>query len=246
MSTGTKRIPRAIREQQMLDSAISVFSELGYRSASMDTIAKHASISKPMLYLYYGSKEELFSACVVRESGRLIDRLTAAATSSDGPRDALESVVRALLEFVDENTDSWNVVYRQAMAEPAFRDEVERTRSGLVDLTTELLAQNSGDERSREVLEVVATALVGAGEAVANRVVHQSMPRSVAASVVVELAWRGLAGGAVTSHAATSHAVHPSAPLSPSSHLTDHSSPSPSQNLSTSATTATTAPEEKP
>ncbi|MBC7307847.1 MAG: helix-turn-helix transcriptional regulator, partial [Dietzia sp.] len=51
MTTGTKRIPRAIREQQMLDSAIRVFSDLGYRSASMDTIARHASISKPMLYL---------------------------------------------------------------------------------------------------------------------------------------------------------------------------------------------------
>lgn len=197
MSTGTKRIPRAIREQQMLDSAISVFSDLGYRSASMDTIARHASISKPMLYLYYGSKEELFSACVVRESGRLIERLTAAATGSDGPRDSLESVVQAFLEFVDENADSWNVVYRQAQAEPAFRDEVEKTRSVLVDLTTELLAQNSVDKRSRDVLEVVATALVGAGEAVANRLAQQSMPTSVAAGVVVDLAWRGLAGNAV-------------------------------------------------
>lgn len=194
MTTGTKRIPRAIREQQMLDSAISVFSDLGYRSASMDTIARHASISKPMLYLYYGSKEELFAACVVRESGRLIDHLTAAATGSSGPRGRLEGVVQAFLEFVDQHTDSWNVVYRQAFAEPQFREEVEKTRSVLVDLTTDLLAQNSVDERSREVLEVVATALVGAGEAVADRVAHRSIPTSVAAGVVVELAWRGLAG----------------------------------------------------
>ena len=228
MSTGTKRIPRAIREQQMLDSAISVFSDLGYRSASMDTIAKHASISKPMLYLYYGSKEELFSACVVRESGRLIERLTAAATGSDGPRDSLESVVEAFLDYVDQNTDSWNVVYRQAMAEPAFRDEVERTRSVLVDLTTELLVQNSVDERSREVLEVVATALVGAGEAVANRVAHQSMPTSVAAGVVVELAWRGLAGGATPSPTRADTTTAP----------TDASA------ATASATTATTTPEE--
>ena len=228
MSTGTKRIPRAIREQQMLDSAISVFSDLGYRSASMDTIAKHARISKPMLYLYYGSKEELFSACVVRESGRLIDRLTAAATGSDGPRDSLESVVEAFLDYVDQNTDSWNVVYRQAMAEPAFRDEVERTRSVLVDLTTELLVQNSVDERSREVLEVVATALVGAGEAVANRVAHQSMPTSVAAGVVVELAWRGLAGGATPSPTRADTTTAP----------TDASA------ATASATTATTTPEE--
>lgn len=194
MTTGTKRIPRAIREQQMLNSAIRVFSDLGYRSASMDAIARDASISKPMLYLYYGSKEELFTACVVRESGRLIDQLTSAATGSTGPRDRLQSVVEAFLEYVDQHTDSWNVVYRQAVAEPAFAEEVEKTRSVLVDLTTDLLAQNSVDERSRDVLEVVATALVGAGEAVADRVAHRSIPTSVAAGVVVELAWRGLSG----------------------------------------------------
>ena len=194
MTSGTKRIPRAIREQQMLDSAIRVFSDLGYRSASMDAIARDAHISKPMLYLYYGSKEELFAACVVRESGRLIDHLTAAAVGVSGPRARLESVVQAFLEYVDEHAHSWNVVYRQAVAEPVFNEEVEKTRSVLVDLTTDLLAQNSVDERSREVLEVVATALVGAGEAVADRVAHRSLPTSVAAEVVVELAWRGLAG----------------------------------------------------
>lgn len=194
MSTGTKRIPRAIREQQMLDSAIAVFSDLGYRSASMDTIARHANISKPMLYLYYGSKEELFSACVVRESGRLIDHLTSATAASTGARNRLESVVEAFLDYVDSHADSWNVVYRQAVAEPAFSEEVERTRTVLVDLTTDLLAQNSVDGRSRDVLEVVATALVGAGEAVADRVARRSIPKSVAAGVVVDLAWRGLAG----------------------------------------------------
>ncbi|MFD2392574.1 TetR/AcrR family transcriptional regulator [Dietzia aerolata] len=133
----------------MLDSAISVFADLGYRSASMDTIARDAGVSKPMLYLYYGSKEELFSACVTRESGRLIDQLTTAAVAGSGPRDRLEGVVQSFLEYVDQRTDSWNVVYRQSFAEPAFRGEVEKIRSDLVDLTTDLLQQHWGDERGR-------------------------------------------------------------------------------------------------
>ena len=194
MTTGTKRIPRAIREQQMLDSAIHVFSDLGYRSASMDTIARAAEISKPMLYLYYGSKEELFTACVTRESGRLIDSLHLAAAAEEGARRRLERVVEAFLEFVDEHADSWKVVYRQAVAEPAFREEVERTRAVLVDLTTDLLAADSRDPRDRRELGVVATALVGAGEAVADRVAMGTIWRAEAATVVVDLAWRGLSG----------------------------------------------------
>jgi AcrR family transcriptional regulator len=38
----------------------------------MDTIAAQAAISKPMLDLYYGSKEALFGACLNRELGRFV------------------------------------------------------------------------------------------------------------------------------------------------------------------------------
>lgn len=194
MASGTKRIPRAIREQQMLDSAIKVFADLGYRSASMDAIAKGAEISKPMLYLYYGSKEELFSACVDRETTRLTQQLQAAGAVDDSPRRRLENVVRAFLEFVDTNAASWKVVYHQAMAEPVFRDEVENTRRLIVGITTDLLAESTREDRDRESLEVVATALVGAGEAVADRVVSGSIRSADAAAVVVDLAWQGLSG----------------------------------------------------
>ena len=62
MAGGTKRLPRAVREQQMLDAAIKVFSRNGFYETSMDAVAREAQISKPMLYLYYGSKDELVVA----------------------------------------------------------------------------------------------------------------------------------------------------------------------------------------
>ena len=73
MAGGTKRLPRAVREQQMLDAAVQMFSVNGYHETSMDAIAAEAQISKPMLYLYYGSKEELFGACLDRELTRFVD-----------------------------------------------------------------------------------------------------------------------------------------------------------------------------
>ena len=42
MAGGTKRLPRAIREQQMLDAAVKVFSEKGFHDTSMDAIAAAA------------------------------------------------------------------------------------------------------------------------------------------------------------------------------------------------------------
>ena len=49
MAAGSKRLPRAVREQQMLDAAVLMFSMNGYHETSMDSIAAAAQISKPML-----------------------------------------------------------------------------------------------------------------------------------------------------------------------------------------------------
>ena len=81
MAGGTKRLPRAVREQQMLDAAVEVFSDNGFHDASMDSIAAKASISKPMLYLYYGSKDELFAACIHREGLRFVEAIAPAGRS---------------------------------------------------------------------------------------------------------------------------------------------------------------------
>jgi len=49
MAGGTKRLPRAVREQQMLDAAVQIFSVNGYHETSMDAIAAEAERCKPML-----------------------------------------------------------------------------------------------------------------------------------------------------------------------------------------------------
>src|SRR5438093_13779890 len=45
---------------RILESAHRVFSQKGYREATMDEIAEGLGLSKPALYRYYPSKEELF------------------------------------------------------------------------------------------------------------------------------------------------------------------------------------------
>ena len=75
-------MPRAVREQQMLDAAVQMFSVNGYHETSMDAIAAQAEISKPMLYLYYGSKEELFGACLDRELTPVRRRRSAPTSTS--------------------------------------------------------------------------------------------------------------------------------------------------------------------
>jgi AcrR family transcriptional regulator len=59
---------RLAKETRILEAALSVFAEAGYSGASMDVIARRAGVSKPTLYQYFGSKEQLFEAIMF--SGR--------------------------------------------------------------------------------------------------------------------------------------------------------------------------------
>ena len=56
------------KRRRILDAALEVFSQDGYAGTTMDAIALAADVSKPTLYMYFGSKEQLFEAIML--SGR--------------------------------------------------------------------------------------------------------------------------------------------------------------------------------
>src|SRR5918911_4070533 len=66
-----RRVPRAIREEQMVAAGTRIFARGGYGGASMEEIAAASGITKPMLYAYFGSKEGLYAACMERGERQL-------------------------------------------------------------------------------------------------------------------------------------------------------------------------------
>src|SRR6201988_1291334 len=168
MAGGTKRLPRAVREQQMLDAAVPMFSVNGYHETSMDSIAATARISKPMLYLYYGSKEDLFGACLNRELSRFIDALRANIDFSQSPKDLLRNAIGSFLRYIDANRASWIVMYTQAISSQAFAHTVREGREQIIELVAGLVRAGSRTPRPDADYQMMAVALVGAGEAMAN------------------------------------------------------------------------------
>jgi AcrR family transcriptional regulator len=176
-----KRMPRAQREQQMLDAAVRVFSRCGYHAASMDEIAEASDVSKPMLYLYLGSKESLFAACIRREADRLIAAVAQAAEPGLETGEQLRRGLTAFFAFVAEHRDSWVVLYQQARAqgEPVVED-VAAARRQVVGAVTALVRraarasvpeQRDGVSPDRGEAAAVAQAIVGAADALAGWVI---------------------------------------------------------------------------
>jgi len=191
---GTKRLPRAVREQQMLDAAVQMFSANGYHETSMDAIAAQADISKPMLYLYYGSKEELFAACLGRELTRFVETIRADIDLKQSPHELLRRTILSVLHYIDANRASWIVLYTQATSSQAFAHTIRDGREKIIDLVARLLETGTRNPAPDNDFHMMAVALVGAGEAVATRVSVGDADVDEAAELLINLFWRGLKG----------------------------------------------------
>ncbi|SCE73823.1 transcriptional regulator, TetR family [Micromonospora marina] len=190
-----KRLPRAVREQQMLDAAVKVFSRQGFHAASMDEIADDAGISKPMVYAYLGTKEELFIACLHRESTRMMEAIAGAAAPDLPADERLWRGLRAFFGFVGAHRDGWAVLYRQARGSQPFAAELAAMRGRLVEVVAGMLdhaLRASGREIGATDLEVVAYGLVGASESLADWLAdHPEADAGKTATRMMNVAWLG-------------------------------------------------------
>ncbi|ARZ69365.1 TetR/AcrR family transcriptional regulator [Streptomyces sp. HU2014] len=196
-----KRMPREVRERQMVDAAVEVFARRGYRTASMDEIAELAGASKPLVYLYLNSKEDLFSACIRREAEALITAVRAAVDPAAPADRRLWNGLRAFFAHTAAHPDGWAVLHCQARShgEP-FALEVAALRQRLVDVVTQLIADTARDGGCTaplpgEEVTGLAHALVGAAESLAgwsNGLTGSGRSDREAAETLMNLAWAGL------------------------------------------------------
>jgi AcrR family transcriptional regulator len=204
----------------MLDAAVEVFSARGFHAASMDEIAERAGVSKPLLYLYLGSKEETFGACIAREAGRLIETVGDAvggetATGEGAGADAagrpgrpgqagrLWRGLTAFFTFVATHRSSWIVLYQQARARGAAAGPLARARQEIIGMVPDLVLEamtgpattgrRDGSGALHRESAAVAHALVGAADAMADwALTVPGEPPEATARRLMDIVWVGL------------------------------------------------------
>lgn len=200
-----RRLPRAVREQQILDAAVVIFSRQGFHEAAVDDIAARAEISKPMVYSYVGSKEELFAACIRREGLRLIEALAAAAGRGNTPDEKLWWGVRAFFGFVASHRDGWTVLYTRARGQEPFAEVIVSLRARMLELVAGMYAEAGAPDPY-----ALAHAAVGAAESFADWIIdHPERDPETTATRLVSALWSGaraaVGGGLDTDGARAGH-----------------------------------------
>lgn len=176
----------------MLDAAVAVFSQRGFHLASMDEIAEAAGVSKPMIYTYLGAKNDLFTACIRREAGRLMELIAAAVPPELATNERLHHGLLAFFTFVTEHRDGWIVLYRQARVREPFAGEISAARARIIAMVAGLLACSSDDDAWAQILPI-AHALVGAAEALSDWALeHPEETPGNLTTRLMDIFWTGL------------------------------------------------------
>ncbi|MGH3168181.1 MAG: TetR/AcrR family transcriptional regulator [Trebonia sp.] len=105
-ATSDARIADGGRRELVLAAALDTFAHYGYRKTSMEDVARAAAISRPGLYLLFGSKQELFSAALTQA----LDRSLAAVS------EVLADTTRPLRHRLLDAFDHWSGRYIGAMS----------------------------------------------------------------------------------------------------------------------------------
>ena len=103
---------RASRKAQILDVSTALFHERGYHATSLDDIADRIGFTKPAIYHYFRSKEDILFAIVDEIVDRGLERLTAVAdkriSAAERMHELLVENTRVILQNIDANTVFYN------------------------------------------------------------------------------------------------------------------------------------------
>ena len=107
---GSKGVPRAVREELILDAAVSEFGRYGYAGASLSAIAAGADVSKQLVLAYFGSKDDLFAACATRAGTVVADPVDVVLAAGGPPLALAEATITAIFTALEPRPHDWNVL----------------------------------------------------------------------------------------------------------------------------------------
>jgi len=117
MSPRTPKQFEEIREEKralIMNIALEHFANVGYHAATINHIARHAGISKGLMYNYFDSKEQLLAAIIIRS---VLDVYSYFDINRDGylTEEEFEYFVRRVNVMLKDNKSFWRLFFHLLM-----------------------------------------------------------------------------------------------------------------------------------
>ncbi len=161
------------RRPLILDVALELFIERGYKGTSMDAVASAAGVTKPVVYYCFASKAELFGALLDREEQRMLAQFSAALALGARSGDLQATLVAgftSMLRAVMDTPQSYRIALlgdgdAAAVIEARVRHGRDRQTSAIADVARVWLREQVPADRLDAAAQFAGQTLVGIGEA---------------------------------------------------------------------------------
>ncbi len=128
------------KKDAVLESALTLFSKVGYNNVSMDEIARHARVAKGTLYYHFKDKKKLFENACDHFFMKFQKDVTAATASIPDPRKRFIAATVISMRYLLNKIDDIHIF-----------------------LTGHIRSRKKGDPLIRKVLDTVEQGLLGIG-----------------------------------------------------------------------------------
>lgn len=107
------------QRQRVLSASVEIFSKRGYRATSMNDIAAEVGLSKPTLYHYFRSKEDILVRLYEDLLAESLSGAEAIVTAAPGPLEALRGVISYRVRHTCEKQAIHKVFFEEEDEIPA-------------------------------------------------------------------------------------------------------------------------------
>ncbi|HHO76180.1 MAG TPA: TetR/AcrR family transcriptional regulator [Deltaproteobacteria bacterium] len=156
-------MPKAARSQEdielirekILDAALAIISEHGFKFFSMRKLASSLSMSATTIYNYYSNKDELYLMILTRGFDMLYKDLFEIFNTRENPLERLRDMVSSYVSFGTKNANYYNIMFTSDA--PKYRDYIgtdiepvayfeKETALQLVDIAAQVIQELAGTD----------------------------------------------------------------------------------------------------
>ncbi len=140
------------RRQQIIEVAVQLFSQKGFRGTTTKEIAQAAGVNEAIIFRHFATKHELYTAIMDRKACspevQAMQQTLKEAMDSKDDRHVFASLAYHMLEFHEHDDTAmrlllFSALEKHELAEMIFRNHISRTHAQLADYVKRRIADGA-------------------------------------------------------------------------------------------------------
>jgi len=133
------------RKDEVIRVAARLFAAKGYHATTLDEIAEEIGVTKPALYYYITSKEDILRS-IINRIMEPMEEASEVGKSSLPPKERMERIIRILVQFSAERTETTRIAFEQSNILPKRSQDALRRRQKDVERVVEQTLKDGADQ----------------------------------------------------------------------------------------------------